>query len=1015
MGPSLQVPSVMETEREAQRGEVDVLFARFARTGEPALLGEVYDRLAPELLGLALHLARDAAEAEDVLQATFVTALERASSFDPSRRVLPWFVGILGHEARRARLRSGRRPDPERLAGATSCSPELEAERAELLERLEATLARLPEAFRAVLVLRLRHGLTVPEIAQALGRPPGTVRSQLARGTEVLRRALPAGLAGALVLLCVPTRGLAAVRDAVVARASALHAPWTAVFTRIGGALLVKKLVALAAVLVVALSLVWWNRLGASAPAPVIADAPSAASELDPAPPVPPSPPPASERAAVEPYAPAPALVAAATPTGAALLVRARWPDGEPAAGEVVLVTPNGGRLDASLPAPTDAAGEARFEGLPRGPAHVRLLRGAENDVFLAEGETRTLTLRVKDGVRVAGRVLDGAGAPVAGALVRVSERYRTDLGHTVASTDADGRFEVACIGPDHYLSAEKAGFAPSGQRIVRGAAGERQELVLVLDRAGAGVRGRVLDRDGAPVPDALVLLGEERPPYDSRADDGAWLPAGAPRRATSDADGRFALDCAPLGRQPVQARAPGFGPFAGECEVVAGGPNELVLTLAPEARVVGRVLDARGEGLACVNVTSDEDKGFAAASTWSGLDGSYELTGLGAGSRTVVARHAEQGEARIELGLTPGETRRWEAHLAPTLGLRGRVVDAHGAPVEGAVVIALPDGAGGPRVRSGQSDADGRFALPELEDEPQLLWVQGPTGWRGFPWLELEDVRPSPVELELRLPDLERERARLTAEVVGPDGAPLVGAELQVWHDGRRLWRSFENAEPGRFLVADVPPGAVDLELRHASFPWVRLGRRELVAGETLDLGRIELAPGGSLRVHLTGLARERLAALHTVLADPNNREGGVLRLVEDELVSGPLAPGAHTLRVGGDFVRDEVRTIVIRPGIEERLEIALAPCGLRRARFTLPAGAAAPRWLQATLHGRDGGPAVWAGPAEALEARVSAPVGEYLLIVGGEGGLGARGPFSIGRLDGAEPPLEFSLAPRE
>jgi DNA-directed RNA polymerase specialized sigma24 family protein len=67
----------------------------------------VYDRLAPELLRVALHLVRDAAEAEDVLQATFVSAIERAEKFDPQERVMPWLVGILGNEARRARETCG--------------------------------------------------------------------------------------------------------------------------------------------------------------------------------------------------------------------------------------------------------------------------------------------------------------------------------------------------------------------------------------------------------------------------------------------------------------------------------------------------------------------------------------------------------------------------------------------------------------------------------------------------------------------------------------------------------------------------------------------------------------------------------------------------------------------------------------------------------------------------------------------------------------------------------------------
>ena len=175
---------------EAERSEPDRLFRVFTRSGDPRALGEVYDLLAPELLRIALHTARDAAEAEDVLQATFVAAIERARHFDPAQRVLPWLVGILANESRKARARAARRPDPERLEQRSSTPPESDAERAELLAELDGALERVPEAFRPVLQLRLRHGLSVTEIAAALGRPSGTVRSQLARGTESFAAAM---------------------------------------------------------------------------------------------------------------------------------------------------------------------------------------------------------------------------------------------------------------------------------------------------------------------------------------------------------------------------------------------------------------------------------------------------------------------------------------------------------------------------------------------------------------------------------------------------------------------------------------------------------------------------------------------------------------------------------------------------------------------------------------------------------------------------------------------------------
>ena len=190
---------------------VDELFQAFRSGGDPGALGAVYDRVAPELLAVAVHLVGDPALAEDVLQSTFVAAIERAETFDGERRVLPWLLGILANQARSARMRARRTPDPTRVAERArgERDPVGSAAERELADALDDSLQRVPETFRAVLVLRLRHGLSTPEIAHALGRPPGTVRSQLARGGELLRRLLPAGLAGA-GSACVgrPLRGL---------------------------------------------------------------------------------------------------------------------------------------------------------------------------------------------------------------------------------------------------------------------------------------------------------------------------------------------------------------------------------------------------------------------------------------------------------------------------------------------------------------------------------------------------------------------------------------------------------------------------------------------------------------------------------------------------------------------------------------------------------------------------------------------------------------------------------------
>ena len=88
------------------------------------------------------------------------------------------------------------------------------------LDRLLAdALEHVAKSERQVLVLHLRHGLRPAEIAHALEREPSTVRTQLARGLERLRRALPASVAGALVTLA--TSPEAAAESAALVAAGA--------------------------------------------------------------------------------------------------------------------------------------------------------------------------------------------------------------------------------------------------------------------------------------------------------------------------------------------------------------------------------------------------------------------------------------------------------------------------------------------------------------------------------------------------------------------------------------------------------------------------------------------------------------------------------------------------------------------------------------------------------------------------------------------------------------------------
>ncbi|MEE8468251.1 MAG: sigma-70 family RNA polymerase sigma factor, partial [Planctomycetota bacterium] len=235
--------------------DLESLFDRYRRRGDLKALTRVFDRTARDLLGLAQHLVRDPHDAEDLLQTTFVTAIDRAQSWDRGRPLLPWLTGILAHQAANL-VRARRRRATQGLVEVEGCvdDPSRDAESSEFQGELTLALGRLGPRYREVLEPYLCQGERPDAIALALGRAPGTVRTQIYRGLTRLRRLLPVGVGAGLLLGTL--RGIPAVRSAVLCHAAAGAAPVAATMTTttaisagfvLGGSIVSKKALVIAA------------------------------------------------------------------------------------------------------------------------------------------------------------------------------------------------------------------------------------------------------------------------------------------------------------------------------------------------------------------------------------------------------------------------------------------------------------------------------------------------------------------------------------------------------------------------------------------------------------------------------------------------------------------------------------------------------------------------------------------------------------------------------------------------
>ena len=153
------------------------------------------------LYGTALRLTRRPADAEDLVQDTYLKAFRSAHQFEPGTNLKAWLFTILHNTFRNARRYEGRNPvdvDSEAVARVASDaegsqSPEQILTRASLDADLQAELDALPEAFRQAVWLRDVEELTYAEMAQVLDIPIGTVMSRISRGRQTLYRHLTTG------------------------------------------------------------------------------------------------------------------------------------------------------------------------------------------------------------------------------------------------------------------------------------------------------------------------------------------------------------------------------------------------------------------------------------------------------------------------------------------------------------------------------------------------------------------------------------------------------------------------------------------------------------------------------------------------------------------------------------------------------------------------------------------------------------------------------------------------------
>jgi len=701
---------------------------------------------------LARRLVHDPDRAADVEHDSWVTVLRHPPR--DARNLKGWLARVVRSAAVRSARSGARRAARERNVARGEALPATDdvVSDAERQRRLADVVLALDEPYRSVVLLRYFQGKRPAAIAQQLGTPLETVRSQLRRGVDRLRERLDRehGDRATWVALLAPLAAGPGL-EASTAKATGLGRLWMRTKVRAGAA---------AALVAAAVSIGVWqlapDRSGAEAPPlavpGVAARGADGAGAAGPAPgPVRRPHDPPSAATAEPPPAPAPELRL----EGRAVDLAAR-----PLAGvELALRASAGAERETAV---SDRDG--RFElDLPLRAPRLEVLD--DDRVAVATGWLEgELWVLVAPALPMEGTVVDEEERPVAGASVRVvanamslrdftrTPRWEEPFRWFETETDERGRYRLPRVPlvadrreADTFVA--KPGYATAHPALPR-ERGERVDVVLRSspDEAPLRVVGIVRAPTGTPIAGAEVVYGK--------------------RRALTERGGRFDLHLDQIyADMPLCALHADYTPGALErldALLPEGGGGTTGVTLflgAAPLAIEGVVRHRDGRPATDYRVTLQEGTPLGATGEWAelrglglaagpaatgseiedgsvrvGADGSFRLDGLTDRTYALRVWHPDHGVVLVSAPVPAGAV---DAELWIEDDALGRLaavaVDRSGSPVAGLEVQLtfqdLPSVYRGWRrvPRSVTTDADGRFELDGVPRDHARLAFAGP------------------------------------------------------------------------------------------------------------------------------------------------------------------------------------------------------------------------------------------------------------------------------------------------
>lgn len=194
----------MESQLIEEPTDIDLLHR--AKSGDFAAFQRLIVNLQPRVYGLAFRILRQAQDAEDATQQTFLALIEHIADFREESSIATWVLKIASNHALKIlRKKRGLKvvsmsdmvleenysdvPHPEFIAPWSKTAAEI-AQIAEVQDEIEKALSELDDKYRLVFILRDVEGLSVRETAEAMELTESTVKVRLLRARLALRERL---------------------------------------------------------------------------------------------------------------------------------------------------------------------------------------------------------------------------------------------------------------------------------------------------------------------------------------------------------------------------------------------------------------------------------------------------------------------------------------------------------------------------------------------------------------------------------------------------------------------------------------------------------------------------------------------------------------------------------------------------------------------------------------------------------------------------------------------------------